>query len=115
MKRMQNAPAAPSVKTLSQKAGASRTYYSIAEVAALLGVSRVSVWRWIRSGRLPVSRLGHRTVRVKRDDLVRIVRPSRQSSAPAPVLIADVPSQTDAPANSADHFVMFYEADSFLV
>jgi hypothetical protein len=56
MKHMQNAPAAPSLKNLSRVAGASRTYYRIAEVA-----------------------------------------------------------QTDVPANSADHFVMFYEADSFLV
>ena len=109
MKRMQNAPAAPSLKTLSQEAGASRTYYSIAEVAAMLGVSRVSVWRWISSGRLPVSRLGHRTVRVKRDDLLQIVRPSRKGSTPPPM--TSVPRD----AGSADHFVMFYEADSFLV
>ena len=81
---MQKAPAAPSLKILSQEAGSSRTYYSIAEVAALLGVSRVSVWRWISSGRLPVSRLGHRTVRVKRDDLLQIVRPSRKG-APTPL------------------------------
>src|SRR5713226_6436668 len=100
---MQNAPAAPSLTNLSQVAGASRTYYSIAEVAALLGVSRVSVWRWITAGRLPVTRLGHRTVRVKRDDLVRIVRPSRQSSLSTPPLAADAagPLEHDA----ADHFV----------
>src|SRR5216683_1618171 len=109
MKRMQNAPAAPSLKTLSQEAGPSRTYYSIAEVAAMLGVSRVSVWRWISSGRLPVSRLGHRTVRVKRDDLLQIVRPSRKGSTPPPM--TSVPRD----AGSADHFVMFYEADRFLV
>src|SRR3982074_3484698 len=109
MKRMQNAPAAPSLKTLSQEAGASRPYYSIAEVAAMLGVSRVSVWRWISSGRLPVSRLGHRTVRVKRDDLLQIVRPSRQEGPPPPM--TSVPRD----AGSADHLVMFYEADSFLV
>src|SRR5712691_11186722 len=99
MKHMQNAPAAPSLKNLSQVAGANRSYYSIAEVAALLGVSRVSVWRWIRSGRLPVSRLGHRTVRVKRDDLLQIVRPSRQSgSAPTTLHAAEthVDSEPDA-------------------
>src|SRR5258708_3458020 len=113
MKHMQNAPAAPSLKNLSQVAGANRSYYSIAEVAALLGVSRVSVWRWIRSGRLPVSRLGHRTVRVKRDDLLQIVRPSRKGSPSTPPLAADsaAPPEHDA----ADHVVMFYEADKFLV
>ena len=113
MKHMQNAPGAPSLKTLSLEAGASRTYYSIAEVAAMLGVSRVSVWRWISSGRLPVSRLGHRTVRVKRDDLLQIVRPSRTGTAPTP-LPAAAPLD-GVQAGSADHFVMFYEADSFLV
>src|SRR6266536_2972432 len=113
MKHMQNAPGAPSLKTLSLEAGASRTYYSIAEVAAMLGVSRVSVWRWISSGRLPVWRLGHRTVRVKRDDLLQIVRPSRTGNAPTP-LPAAAPLD-GVQAGSADHFVMFYEADSFLV
>src|SRR5216683_2554353 len=109
MKHMQNAPAAPSLKNLSQVAGASRTYYSIAEVATLLGVSRVTVWRWIRSGRLPVSRLGHRTVRVKREDLLQIVRPSRKNTTPTPQL-ADAPAPVDAAAasdSSADHVVMF--------
>src|SRR5216684_444532 len=95
MKHMQNAPAAPSLTNLSQVAGASRTYYSIAEVAALLGVSRVSVWRWISSGRLPVSRLGHRTVRVKRDDLVKIVRPSPKSAPPTPLVAAESASPVE--------------------
>src|SRR5712692_9088398 len=112
MKHMQNAPAAPSLKNLSQVAGASRTYYSIAEVAALLGVSRVSVWRWISAGRLPVSRLGQRSVRGERDDILKIVRPSRNGSAPAPQPAGPLEA---AQANSADHFVMFYEADRFLV
>jgi PAS domain S-box-containing protein/excisionase family DNA binding protein len=46
-------------------------YLTISEVAALLGVSRVSVWRWVRDGRLPASRLGRRTVRIRRDALER--------------------------------------------
>src|ERR1700716_2769225 len=105
MKRMQNPPAAPSLKVLSQEAGSSRTYYSIGEVAALLGVSRVSVWRWISAGRLPVTRLGHRTVRVTRDDLLQIARPSRRGSPSTSPLAADAaaPPEHDA----ADHVVMF--------
>jgi excisionase family DNA binding protein len=47
-------------------AAGAREYYSISQAAALLGVSRVSIWRWIRAGHLPVSRLGHRTTRIKR-------------------------------------------------
>jgi excisionase family DNA binding protein len=113
---MQNAPAAPSLQSLSLDAASSRTYYSIAEVAALLGVSRVSVWRWISSGRLPVSRLGHRTVRVKREDLAQMVRPSRSATPLMPMIAADLAAPVETlQAGSADHFVMFYEADRFLV
>src|SRR5437660_10942086 len=50
-----------------------RDFLNISEAAALFGVSRVSVWRWIRDGRLPAARLGHRTIRIKRDDLERLL------------------------------------------
>ena len=53
-------------------ASASRSYYSISQAAELLGVSRVSIWRWVRAGRLSVVRLGHRTARIKREDLERL-------------------------------------------
>lgn len=39
------------------------------EVAAALGVSRMTVMRWIRAGVLPSVKLGHRTVRVHRDEV----------------------------------------------
>src|SRR5437762_873195 len=103
---MHDAPPAPSLKSLSHEAGTSRSYYSIAEVAALLGVSRVSVWRWISSGRLPVARLGHRTVRVKREDLAHVVRPSGTPAPLPPPATADSAAGRDAvQAGSADHFV----------
>ncbi len=116
MKPMQDAPVAPPLKTLARDAGASRSYYSVAEVAALLAVSRVTVWRWISSGKLPVSRLGHRTVRIKREDLASMPRSSGGSSN-----LAMPPSATGlvAPAGlrsgAADHFVLFYDADPYLV
>src|SRR5579872_993746 len=44
-------------------------YCSISQAATLLGVSRVSIWRWIRDGRLSAVRVGHRTVRIARRDL----------------------------------------------
>lgn len=50
-----------------------RDYVNIKTAAELLGVSRVTIWRWIRDGRLPVSRLGHRTARIKREDLSRLL------------------------------------------
>src|SRR5947209_3458825 len=54
---------------LAAAAAGERRYYSISQAAALLGVSRVSIWRWVRDGRLPVARLGHRTARIKQEDL----------------------------------------------
>lgn len=48
-----------------------RVAFSIAEVAAMFGVSRDSVQRWIDSGELPARRLGKRSIRVMRDDLER--------------------------------------------
>ncbi len=49
------------------------SYYNIVQAAELLGVSRVSVWRWIRAGRLPAARLGNRTTRIERADLDRLL------------------------------------------
>jgi excisionase family DNA binding protein len=43
--------------------------YTLDEVAQLVKVARRTVEHWVRSGRLPVQRLGHRTVRVRREDL----------------------------------------------
>src|SRR5688572_30392677 len=73
-------------------------YYNISQAAALLGVSRVSVSRWIRAGRLPVARLGHRTTRIRRDDVER--------------LLGEHGLQTERSALMADaseHIVQFYE------
>ncbi|HEX2173430.1 MAG TPA: helix-turn-helix domain-containing protein, partial [Dehalococcoidia bacterium] len=50
-----------------------RDYLNISQAAALLGVSRVSIWRWIRAGHLPAARLGHRTTRIKRADLELVI------------------------------------------
>src|SRR6476661_311960 len=49
------------------------SYYNISQAASLLGVSRMSIWRWIRAGRLPVARLGHRTSRIRREDLEQLL------------------------------------------
>src|SRR5919108_921032 len=70
---MRNRPGAPAGGTaLWADATDHRRHYNVSEAAALLGVSRVSVWRWIRAGRLRAVRLGHRTVRIAREDLQRI-------------------------------------------
>lgn len=50
-----------------------RSYVNITEAAAILGVSRVTIWRWIRDGRLAASQLGHRTTRIRRGELDRLI------------------------------------------
>ena len=56
-------------------------YKTIREAAELLDVSRTTVWRWIREGRLPAYRAGSRTIRIKAEDLerrVQLVEPAHQ-------------------------------------
>lgn len=38
---------------------ATKKIYSLKEVADLLGVSRVTVFRWVKSGRLPATKIGN--------------------------------------------------------
>lgn len=100
-------------------------YCNVAETAAMLGVSRMTIWRWIRSGRLPAARLGHRTVRIDRADVERLLERSRvpATAGPEPDVDRDAPdSWPEKRANRAtrakaasDHVVQFYESDSFLI
>src|ERR1044072_8990552 len=80
-------------------------YYSVSEAAALLGVSRVTVWRWIKAGRLAPARLGHRTVRIPREDMLRLMRPGTTEVTPDVGIV--VP-------NERGHFVVFYDAHRYL-
>jgi excisionase family DNA binding protein len=52
-------------------------YVTVAEAAALLKVSRSTLWRWIDQGELPAYRLGQRRVLIKREDLGRLLTPAR--------------------------------------
>jgi PAS domain S-box-containing protein/excisionase family DNA binding protein len=94
---------------------AGRAYYSISQAAALLGVSRVSVWRWIQAGRLPVWRLGHRTTRIKRVDLERFLGQSGAASARARGAVEPGAGGTPPAADAAEHIVHFYESDAALL
>src|SRR5207302_2607345 len=80
-----------------------RPFYSVSEAAALLGVSRVTVWRWIKSGRLSSARLGHRTVRIPREDMTRLMQPFHGGES------------VEALSPEHGHFVLFYEAEPFLI
>jgi excisionase family DNA binding protein len=120
-------PAAPASSDPGQRA-----YYSITQAAALLGISRVTIWRWIGEGRLPAARLGHRTVRISREDLVRTLTQasptaagSAASHAPAPTLAgaggaerAPLPNRaawSEAHVDAGGHIVQFYDSDQFLL
>src|SRR5919199_3849330 len=98
----------------AEPAAAQRSFYSVSEVAALLGVSRVSVWRWISAGRLPVSRLGHRTVRIRRDDIERIVHAQPRKDRNLNVPFGCHPSAPAPQPQTIDHFVLFYDGEPFL-
>ncbi len=50
-------------------------YYSVSEAAALLKVSQSTVWRWIKSGKLPAKQIGARTIRITKQDLAAIFAP----------------------------------------
>jgi excisionase family DNA binding protein len=122
MKDLMNAPWAD---TDGVAAGRPRSEYNISQAAALLGVSRVTIWRWIRAGRLPVARLGHRTTRIKREDLERLLlelRPAgprawltQRLRAGADSYGSDAPQPGGGEMAESDHFVQFYDADPFLL
>lgn len=52
-------------------------YYTVAEAARLLNVSRATIWRWIDRHRLPAYRVGARKIRIRREDLETVIRPAR--------------------------------------
>jgi len=55
-------------------------YYTVREAAEELGVSPSTIWRWIDSGQLAASRIGPRAIRIKADDVRRVVRPTQRSA-----------------------------------
>ena len=56
---------------------------TVAEAASILRVHSSTVWRWINRGDLPASRIGHRRVLIKREDLWRMVTPARPANVRA--------------------------------
>ncbi|HEV7663829.1 MAG TPA: ATP-binding protein [Chloroflexota bacterium] len=100
---------------------ADASYYSISQVASLLGVSRVSVWRWISSGQLPATRLGHRTVRILRAHVDQLLaNPPGPGGRRGPGLRTVSGDQTAPRAEwlksgSPEHLVLFYDAERFLI
>jgi excisionase family DNA binding protein len=53
---------------------------TIREAAEVLRVSEVTISRWIKQGRLPALRVGPRAIRIRRDDLDKVVTPAPESA-----------------------------------
>jgi excisionase family DNA binding protein len=54
---------------------------TVAEAAALLRVSQVTLRRWIKQGRLASCRVGPRAVRIRRRDVEGAIEPALQETA----------------------------------
>jgi len=93
--------------------------FNITSAALALGVSRVTIWRWIRDGRLPAVRLGHRTVQIPADAVARLAT-ERLAINYSPRLPSDdgvrgISASVARRPEDGRHFVQFYERDEFLV
>jgi excisionase family DNA binding protein len=58
---------------------------TIAEAAELLKVSRVTIQRWLKQGRLPAYRVGPRAVRIKRTDALNFLTPHNGATESMPL------------------------------
>jgi|TARA_Y100000031_G_scaffold113820_1_gene125765 excisionase family DNA binding protein len=52
-------------------------YYTPQEIADLLGVSRFSIWRYIRSGKLKAIKLTERNFRIEKKELDKFLKQSK--------------------------------------
>ncbi len=92
---------------LEQDAG---EFLTVPQAAEVLKVSAVTVSRWLKQGRLPAYRVGPRAVRIRREDIDRVLAPAvgtasgptgtvprtpTGSGSPAPAHEAALPSQAD--------------------
>jgi excisionase family DNA binding protein len=96
--------------------GDSLGYCSVSEAAAKLGVSRISVWRWIRDGELPAIRVGQRITRIAQEDLDSILVTLRPSGRlPRDGHRHSEQAEAFEGLGSCEHLVQFYERDQALV
>jgi len=64
---------------------AERDFYSVSQAAKRLGVSPSTVWRWIEADRLPAYRVGPKNIRIKKEDLEKVVQPTRSAGKEEPM------------------------------
>ncbi|MBA4417410.1 MAG: excisionase [Syntrophus sp. (in: bacteria)] len=53
-------------------------FLKLKDVAEKLGVSKVTLWRWIRDGKLSAVKLSQRTVYVRKEELDRFIQESEK-------------------------------------
>ena len=53
-------------------------YYTVSEAAAFLSVNPSTIWRWIKTGKLPAYRVGHKNIRIKKQDLAAVIQPVKE-------------------------------------
>lgn len=58
-------------------------YITIADAATLLGISKVTMHRWIKLGVIPAYSLGPRRILIKRAELAEIVKPVKREEVEA--------------------------------
>ena len=51
-----------------------RDLLTVEETAAYLRVTKGTIWRWCRSGKLPATKIGHQW-RIRRDELEDMIHP----------------------------------------
>lgn len=59
------------------------TYYKVREAAALLGVSPLTVYRWLRDGTLRGVRIGPKLLRIPRSEIERMAQGEEQPTQEA--------------------------------
>lgn len=77
---------------MAQASTFEREWLTVAEVADYLRVSRDTIYRWAKQGKLALYKVGGTATRVRRSDLDALVRP----------LTSDPWTQLSAPALDAD-------------
>ena len=78
-----------------------REYYSIPEAAALLGLSRIAVFKRVKAGRMAALRFG-RNWAVPAAELERVAAAAAGASAPPPARPAAAPEKREVKEASSD-------------